>query len=274
MPPDLAPRQAPLPLVDTHAHLTSDRFLDDLPAVLARARSAGLLAIVTAGTTAQDSIRTVQLAHAHPEVHPAVAIHPNDVAEAQPGDWEMIQQLAADPRVVAIGETGLDRYWKRTPFERQQQVFNDHLDLAAHCRLPVIIHCRDCYPDVIRCLLSRPAPTRGVLHSFSGTREDAEELLALGLHISFAGPLTFTNRTLDSLREVAAHLPDDRLLVETDSPYLTPHPHRGKRNEPAYVSLTAQTLAQLRDLHPAELAQITTRNANTLFALNLPNPTD
>jgi TatD DNase family protein len=239
----------------------------DLPGVLDRARAAGVATLIAVGTDAADGALVCELARAHPGVHAAVAIHPNEVAQAAPGDDQVIAELARLPGVVAIGETGLDRYWDRTPFAAQQAAFDRHLDLAAALGLPVIIHCRDAYPDVIAQLAGRGGPIRGVLHSFTGDQADAEALLDLGLHLSFAGMITFTNRNLDPLREVARRTPADRLLVETDSPYLSPHPFRGKPNEPARTAITAATLAALRGLDESALADLTTANARALFAL-------
>ena len=182
-------------------------------------------------------------------------------------DWAAVVDLAERPEVVAIGETGLDRYWDRTPFPVQQEWFDRHLELAHQRDLPVVIHCRDCQRDIIEQLRSLGRPVRGVLHSFTGTWDDAQAFLDLGLHLSFAGMLTFTNKSLDALRDVAARVPLDRLLVETDSPYLSPHPFRGKTNEPARVALTARRLAEIRGISPAELARITTANARRLFGL-------
>ena len=175
--------------------------------------------------------------------------------------------LAAEPRVRAIGETGLDRHWDLTPFELQKCMFGLHLGLAHERDLPVVIHCRACERDVIDALTTLRRPVKGVLHAFAGTWEDAQALLDLGLHLSFAGMITFGNKSLDPLRQVASRVPLDRLLVETDSPYLSPHPHRGQTNEPSRVTLTAERLAQLRGLAPAEFARATTDNARRLFAL-------
>lgn len=256
-------------LIDTHAHLASPRLAAEIEAVLERAGQAGVVHIVAPATTARDAVEVVQLARAHRErISAAVAIHPNDGAEAQPGDWEAIVAQAAAPETVAIGETGLDAYWDRTPFPLQQELFDRHLALARERSLPIIIHCRDCYPEVIAQLERQGGPTRGVLHSFTGSRDDAVALLALGLHLSFAGMITFGNKALDALREVAAAVPDDRVLVETDSPYLSPHPFRGRPNEPARVALTAEKLAELRGVSLAELAALTSRNARSLFGLS------
>jgi TatD DNase family protein len=170
-----------------------------------------------------------------------------------------------------VGETGLDGYWDSTPFGLQQEWFDRHLNLARERDLSIVIHCRDCMGEIIdqmqRLVQRLGRPIRGVMHSFTGSWEDAESCLELGLHLSFAGMVTFTNKTLDPLREVAARVPLDRLLVETDSPYLTPHPHRGQTNEPARVALTAARLAEIRGMTFTQFAQITTANARSLFSL-------
>jgi TatD DNase family protein len=260
-PPDHAP------LVDSHAHLDDRRLRTDLNGVLKRAVEAGVAQIIAIGTTAITSTHAVELAATHRGVFAAVGIHPNDAAEAAPDDWDTVTALVNHPGVVAVGETGLDRYWKRTPFPEQQLWFDRHLNLAHAMGLPVVIHCRDCQRDILDQLQMLHRPVRGVMHAFTGTWDEAESFLELGLHVSFAGMVTFTNKGLDGLREVATRVPLDRLLVETDSPYLSPHPWRGQTNEPARVSATAARLAELRDLSYAELAQITTSNARTLFRL-------
>jgi TatD DNase family protein len=261
------PDPPPAALVDTHAHLDDSRLRADLEGVLDRAVLAGVTQIIAIGTTVATSAGVIELAGAHPGVFASVGIHPNDAAEAGQQDWPAIVELAARPGVVAIGETGLDRYWKRTPFEEQQEWFDRHLSLARENALPVVIHCRDCQRDIIEQLRKLRRPIQGVMHAFTGTWDDAQACLDLGLHLSFAGMVTFTNKGLDSLRDVAARAPLDRLLVETDSPYLSPHPFRGQTNEPGRVQLSAVKLAEIRGLSPAELAQISTANARTLFRL-------
>jgi TatD DNase family protein len=256
-----------LALVDTHAHLEDPRLRDDLPAVLDRARHAGVGQILAIGTTAQDSATVATMACTHPGVFAVVGIHPNEAAEATSEDWQAVRDLAAQPRVVALGETGLDRYWDRTPFPVQQAWFERHLTLGRELELPVVIHCRDSQADLIEQLARSQPPIHGVLHSFTGTWEEAQAFLDLGLYLSFAGMVTFKNRSLDALREVAARVPGDRLLVETDSPYLSPHPHRGSTNEPARVAVTAERVAEVRGLSLAALAALTTANARRLFRL-------
>lgn len=254
--------------VDTHAHLADPRLQSRLPDILAAASGAGVTRMVAVGTTAADSPTVVALAEAHPGVSATVGIHPNDAADAGPDDWATVARLArTSKRVVALGETGLDRHWDRTPFPIQQDYFARHLDLAAELDLPVVIHARESLPDVIEQLTQLDRSVRGVLHSFVGTWADAEALLGLGLHVSFAGMVTFANRTLDELREVAARVPLDRILVETDSPYLSPDPYRGRPNEPARTAITGARIAAIRGIPPADLARATTANAVRLFRL-------
>ncbi len=255
-------------LIDTHAHLADERLSRDLDGVWSRARLAGVRAVVAPSTTIEDAAEVVALAARLPgRIFAAVAIHPNDGAAARPGDFEKIAELAETAGVVAVGETGLDRYWDRTPFPVQQDLFERHLELARRLGLAVIVHCRDCYDDVIEQLSRQERPVRGVLHSFTGTWDDAQALLELGMHLSFAGMITFANKGLDPLREVAARVPAGRLLVETDSPYLSPHPFRGKPNEPARVRLVAETVARVRGVSLESLARETSTAACSLFGL-------
>ena len=254
-----------LRLVDTHAHLQDPDLRADLANVLERARLAGVVQLIGIGTTAADSAEVVEIAEEFPGVFAAVGVQPNYVAEAKSGDWEQVVALTASSRVVAIGETGLDRYWDHSPFDLQQEWFERHLTLADDLDLPVVIHCRDCEQDIIGQLSRLNRAVRGVLHSFTGTWEDAQAFMALGLHLSFAGMVTFANKKLDALRDIASRVPLDRLLIETDSPYLSPHPYRGKRNEPARVAFTAARIAEIRGIPPAELARETSANACHLF---------
>lgn len=255
-----------LELIDTHAHLDDERFQDDLSAVLDRASAAGVRRIVTIGTTAASSATCVGLAGQHPLVSAAVGIQPNHVAEASGDAWDEVVKLVGRDRVVAVGETGLDRHWDYTPFPQQEDYFARHLALARQHHLPVVIHCREAETDVVRMLreeFERHGPVRGVMHSFTGDEATADACLALGLHISFAGMVTYKNA--QALRDVARGVPLDRCLVETDSPYLAPVPVRGRRNEPAYVVHTAACLAEIFGLDAAELAKRTTQNAQQLF---------
>ena len=263
--------QEPSLLVDTHAHLDDRRLRPNLPDLLDRACAAGVCQIIAIGTTAATSADCARLAASYRGLFAAVGVHPNEAAEASEDDWRSITELVEQPGVVAVGETGLDRYWDRTPFELQQQWFDRHLVLAHQRNLSIVIHSRDCMREIIDQMQSHTrrlgSSMRGVMHSFTGSWEDAEACLELGLHVSFAGMVTFTNKTLDPLRDVAARVPLDRLLVETDSPYLSPHPHRGRTNEPGHVAFTAARLAEIRGLSLAQFAQITTANARKLFGL-------
>jgi TatD DNase family protein len=254
------------PLVDSHAHLDDHRLQERFDEVLLNARAAGVVQIVAIGTTAADSASVIEIARKHPGVFAAVGVQPNHVAEAEAGDWPRIVALAARPRVIALGETGLDRYWNHTPFAQQQEWFDRHLELARALDRPVVIHCRDCETDIIEHLERQGKPTRGVLHSFTGNRDHASAFLSLGLHISFAGMVTFSNKSLDSLREAARSIPMDRILIETDSPYLSPQPVRGRLNQPAHLAWTVQLLARTLGIEPEELARTTTENARRLFA--------
>jgi TatD DNase family protein len=262
----------PPSFIDTHAHLDLEDFQSDRDAVLARAREAGVEAIVCPGVGAASSEAVVRLAAALDGVFAAVGIQPNYCAEAKPEDWDQIVALASQPRVVALGETGLDRHWDYTPFALQQDYFYHHLRLAQTHDLPLIIHCREAEADVLHMLraVGRLGPLRGVLHSFSGDRAFAEACLELGLYLSFSGAATYTNKKFTALRDAAAMVPADRMLLETDSPYLVPHPLRGKlkRNEPSHVVLTARFLAELRGRSVEDLAAQTTANARQLFGLS------
>lgn len=255
-------------LFDTHLHLDEPAFDGDRAEVIARAREAGVGGMLTIGTTCLSSIAAVDLARAEPDIFAAVGIQPNYVAQEQVGDWDKIVALASHPRVIAIGETGLDRYWDYTPFEQQVEAFDRHLELARAVDKPFIVHCREAEADVIA-QLRRAAgrgPLKGIMHSFCGDPSAAEACLELGLMISFAGMVTFKRN--DALRDIAKQIPADRILVETDAPYLAPMPNRGKRNEPAYVRHTAAMIAELRGMPEEEFATLTTQNARRLFGLD------
>ena len=257
-----------LDLIDTHAHLDDDRFRDDLPAVLDRARLAGVRRVITIATTGPSSTRTVELARQYPSLSATVGIQPNEAAQAAPTDWDQVVAIASDDAVVALGETGLDRHWDFTPFPLQEDYFARHLTLARERKLPVVIHCREAEADMVRMLredFERHGPVRGVMHSFTGDAATAEACVAMGLYISFAGMVTYKNA--EALRQVAIRVPLERLLVETDSPYLAPVPVRGQRNEPAFVAHTATRLAAERGIPVENLAAATSRNARDLFRL-------
>jgi len=252
---------------DSHCHLDPMRFGEALPDVLARARTAGVTRMTVIGTRAADSEAAADLAAREPGVTAAAGIHPNDVGEIEAGEWDRIERLAAAGRVTAIGETGLDWYRTGAPPDLQREYFDRHLRLAQRLSLPVVIHTRDSIRDVLDMLHDAAArgPLRAILHSFTGTPADAGEALDLGCHLGFAGMVTF--RSSAALREVARTVPADRLLVETDSPFLAPEPLRGRRNEPANVVHTARCLALARNEPLEALAAATTANARRLFGI-------
>ncbi|HYR40929.1 MAG TPA: TatD family hydrolase [Methylomirabilota bacterium] len=258
-----------MPLFDTHAHLHFPDFADDLDAVLERARAEGVRGMVTIGTDRESNRAVVELAGRRPEIWATVGIHPHDAAEATEADFEEMEGLArSEARVVGLGEMGLDFFRNLSPRDVQESVFRRQLALARVVAKPVVIHCRDAHAETLAILRDEKAgETGGVMHCFSGDVEVARRCLDLGLLISLAGPVTYKNAR--ALPDVARFVPADHLVVETDCPYLPPTPHRGKRNEPAYVALTAARIAELRGVDAGELGDITTRNAARLFRLSL-----
>lgn len=254
-------------LFDTHAHLDQEEFSTDRAEVVSRAAAAGVAAIVAVGTSAATSQSCVELAAAYAGVYAAVGIQPNYCAQAAPDDWQRVLELAGRPGVVALGETGLDRHWDYAPFDLQRDYFDRHLRLSQQCGLPFIVHTRESEADVLAMLREARArgPLAGVMHSFAGTADVARECVELGLYVSFAGMVTY--KKSGPLRAVAADVPADRILVETDSPYLAPHPLRGRRNEPAHLVHTAACLAPVRGQSLDEFADQTTANARRLFRL-------
>ncbi len=259
-------------MFDTHAHLDDERFAADLDEVIRRAEEANLTGIVCPGVDAASSAKCVEIAARYPLVYAAVGIQPNCAAGASCGDWDRIVELAGRARVVALGETGLDRHWDYTPFDVQQDYFDRHLRLGQERGLPVIVHCREAEADVLAMLgeAARRGPLRGVIHAFSGDGQFAESCLDLGMYISLAGAVTYRNKKFAALHEAARVVAADRLLIETDSPYLVPHPLRGKqpRNEPALITHTVDRLAELRGMGRAELIARTAANARSLFGVS------
>ena len=256
-------------LFDTHAHLEDEQLLPMLEQVLENASSAGLVGITAIGTTAVTSRKCAQLAKEYPQIHSAVGIHPNHCQDATELDWQEILNLSKQSEVVAIGETGLDRYWDYCPIEQQRIWFAKHIELSFETEKPLVIHMRECESDILAMLNEhqRNGKVIGIMHSFAGSWDTARQCLDLGMYISFAGMLTF--KKSNELREVAARIPEDRILVETDSPYLTPHPHRSQRpNQPAMVCHTASCLADVRGVDLELISSITTANAKRVFNLN------
>ncbi len=254
------------PLIDTHAHLDSPDYDSDRDEVVARAREAGLTAIVTVGFEPGDWDKTLQIAHTHEEVHPALGVHPNSADQATNDALARLETLCrgeSGKRVVALGETGLDYYRDYVSHERQREAFRAHLSLARQLDLPVIIHNRDAHADVMSILRRDGTGTRGIMHSVSGDVPFAMESIRLGYMVSLAGPVTF-RKAVDK-HAISRAIPLEWLLLETDCPFLTPEPFRGRRNEPSYVKYTAQAIAKLRDISYEEVASVTTSNALRLF---------
>ena len=269
MEPAPAQRSSP-PLIDTHCHLDFDQFGDDREAVVARAVEQGIAAIINPGVDLHSSQAAIALAERYEPVFAAVGIHPTSTDELDGPALRTLRELAQHPKVVAIGEIGLDYYWPEQPNrdwpcaspETQRAAFRRQLDLAAELELPVIIHDREAYTDMM-IGLEDSRGVAGVLHSFSGDLALAEWVVDLGFFVGITGPVTF--KKSQEMKEVAGQIDFDRLLVETDAPFLAPAPYRGRRNEPAYVGIVAQEIAQLRGCDVAQVALRTSANARALF---------
>ena len=253
-------------LMDSHAHVQTRQFDKDRDAVIQAAFDAGVKRILVPGIEVETSQSAVNLASRYPDrIFAAVGVHPHDATGFTPDALITLRALAKLPGVVAIGETGLDYYRNLSPHEIQQASLIAQLELAREVNLPIILHNRESHTDMIELLKAHGAGVRGVFHCFIGDQSMARDALDLGFYLSFAGPLTYPAN--ETLREVAAWAPEDRILVETDSPYLTPPPQRGKRNEPKLVALVAQRLAETRKVSFERIAEVTTQNASTLFGL-------
>lgn len=257
-----------MPLVDSHCHLDDKQFDADRESVIDRARETGLKYMLAIGTGEgpPDLAPAIRLAEQHACIFATVGVHPNDTPKSDANTLKDLERLLRHPKVKAMGEIGLDYHWG-VPKEAQLPVFVQQLEVAATSRMPVIIHTRDAWTDTLQVLREHWAPSGlpCIMHCFTGNTEQARECLDLGFHLAFGGVTTFPKAA--EVREAARIVPADRLLIETDSPYLAPVPHRGKRNEPAFVAHTARTIAEVRGLDPEELASITTRNFERLFSL-------
>jgi TatD DNase family protein len=254
-------------LIDTHCHLDFERFNADRDLVVQHAADAGVTRIVVPAIDLQNGRTVLQLADQYPGVYAAIGVHPNSTAGWQDNWLGVLRDWAQHHKVVAIGEIGLDYYWDDAPQDVQHRALALQLELAAELRLPVIIHNRESSADLLRLLGASPLAGQenaGVLHSFSADWETAVAALDMGFYLGFTGPITY--KKANDLRQIAAKAPLSRILVETDAPFLTPHPYRGKRNQPAYVSYVAEKLAEVRGLETAEIAQHTTQNALRLFS--------
>lgn len=254
-------------LIDSHAHIYYNDYAGDFDEMLKRAEDSGISAIVVVGTDIESSRESVALAEKYPQLFAAVGIHPHDAGRVTDACYDIIRTLAvSSQKVVAIGEIGLDFYRDRSPHDTQESVFRRFLQMAADLNKPVIVHDRDAH-DRVMAILREETVRKGVLHCFSGDAAMAADAAALGFHISIPGTITYPGN--QSLRDVASAVSIDRMLIETDCPYLTPVPHRGKRNEPSYVRLAAEKLAEVKGLTLEDVARITTKNASDLFGIQL-----
>ncbi|MDQ0872066.1 TatD DNase family protein [Paenibacillus sp. V4I3] len=253
-------------LTDSHTHLNAEQFNEDQDEVIQRALDAGVTRIVNVGFNRETIPSSIALAERYDFIYSTVGWHPVDAIDMMPGDLEWIEELCKHEKVVAIGEIGLDYYWDKSPKDVQQRVFREQIRLARKLGMPIVIHNRDAHHDILHILKEEKAEeVGGIMHCFSGSWETAKQCLDMNFHISFGGPVTFKNARQP--KEVLAQVPLDRLLIETDAPYLTPHPFRGKRNETGYVRLVAETAAEIRGMTLEEIAEITTNNAIRLLGL-------
>ena len=246
-------------LVDSHCHLDDEKFDSDRAQVIERALAAGVELMLAIGTGGALDV-AIRQAERYPFIYATIGVHPHDASKATPETFTQLRDLAAHPKVLAIGEIGLDYHYDFSPRDVQRSVFERQLEIAASAHKPIVIHTREAWEDTMAQVLS--LPDGGIMHCFTGDSAQARQALDLGFHLSFGGVLTFPKA--ESVREAARIAPDDRLLVETDCPYLAPVPHRGKRNEPAFVVETARRLAQVRGVTPEAIAACTTRNFRAL----------
>ena len=252
-------------LIDSHAHLDGKRFHGELDAVLDRAREAGVDTVMAIGTDLASSRRARDLAHSHRGVWASAGVHPHDADRFDDADWGALTELWDDPRVRAVGETGLDYFYDRSDRGRQRELFQRHLEAAGEVGHPVVVHIRDAFDDAFDLLDTVGVPAGGVVHCFAGGPPECERALAIGMHISISGMVTMGFAA--AIREAIPLIPDERLLVETDSPFLAPLPHRGRRNEPAFVVETARRVAELRGVPYEDLCALTVANTERFFRL-------
>lgn len=254
--------------IDTHVHLNADQFQDDLHEVIERAISAKVEKMIVVGFNRPTIEKAMELIEEYEFLYAVIGWHPVDAIDCTEAELKWIEELANHPKVVGIGETGLDYYWDKSPKDVQQELFRKQIHLAQRVKLPIIIHNRDATGDVVRILKEENAKSvGGIMHCFGGSVETAQECIHLNFMISLAGPVTFKNARLP--KKVAKEIPLEHLLIETDAPYLAPHPHRGKRNEPSYVTLVAEEIARLKEISVEEVAKVTTSNAKKIFNLSV-----
>jgi len=251
-------------LFDTHTHLNAEEFNEDRDEVIQRAKDAGVTNMVVVGFDRPTIQRAMEIIDQYEHIYASVGWHPVDAIDMTDEDLAWIEELTHHPKVVALGEMGLDYHWDKSPHDVQKEVFRKQIALARRLKMPIIIHNREATEDIVRILEEENAgEIGGIMHCYSADWETAEKCMDMNFYISFGGPVTFKNAKLPKV--VAEKVPLERLLIETDCPFLSPHPFRGKRNEPARVTLVAEQLAQLKNISYEELAQITTTNAKRLF---------
>ncbi|MGY4691897.1 TatD family hydrolase [Salibacterium sp. K-3] len=254
-------------LFDTHVHLNIEDFQDDLQDTIERAKDAGVEKMNVVGFDHETIKKAMDLIETYDFMYASIGWHPVDAVDMTERDLEWIEELSAHPKVVAIGETGLDYHWDKSPADVQKEAFRKQIALAKKVNLPLVIHDREAHQDIVDVLREEnAAETGGIMHCFGGDLDIARQALDMNFHISFGGPVTFKNAQLP--KDVAKEIPMERLLVETDCPFLAPHPNRGKRNEPAYVKLVAEKIAELKGMTLKELAEQTTENAEKLFRIS------
>jgi TatD DNase family protein len=254
-------------LFDTHVHLNAEQFDEDLEEVISRAREAGVEKMVVVGFDRPTINRAMELIEQYEFLYASIGWHPVDAIDMKDEDLAWIEELSNHSKVVAIGEMGLDYHWDKSPKDVQKEVFRKQIHLAKKVKLPIIIHNRDATQDIVDILREEGAEeVGGIMHCFSGSPEIAQECVDMNFYISLGGPVTFKNAKKP--KEVAKEIPLEKLLIETDCPYLAPHPNRGKRNEPAYVKLVAEQIAELKEVSLEEVENITTENAKKLFNIN------
>ncbi|MEL3973759.1 TatD family hydrolase [Rossellomorea oryzaecorticis] len=254
-------------LFDTHVHLNAEQFNEDLEEVISRAKEAGVGKMVVVGFDRPTIERAMELVEHYDFLYASVGWHPVDAIDMTDEDLAWIEELSSHPKVVALGEMGLDYHWDKSPKDVQKEVFRKQIHLAKKVKLPIIIHNREATQDIVDILREEGAEeVGGIMHCFSGSPQIAQECVDMNFYISLGGPVTFKNAKKP--KEVAQEIPLERLLIETDCPYLAPHPNRGKRNEPAYVKLVAVQIAELKGISVEEVERITTENANKLFNIN------
>lgn len=251
---------------DTHAHLNAEQYNDDLREVIDRALAQGVSRIVVVGFDRPTIEKAMELVEEYDFIYASIGWHPVDAIDMTEEDLLWIEELSSHPKVVALGEMGLDYYWDKSPKDVQKQVFRKQIQLAKKVKLPIVIHNRDATADIVEILKEEGAEeVGGIMHCFSGSPETAQECVKMNFYISLGGPVTFKNAKKP--KEVAEVIPLEKLLIETDCPYLAPHPFRGKRNEPSYVKLVAEQIAEIKNVSVEEVAKVTTENAKKIFGM-------